>query len=363
MVRDDAVGSVVRALRRVNFQGSIFGQSVAIRLGLSESDIDALEMLLDSGNTATAGKLAELLGMTTGAVTRVVDRLEQAGYVRRVPDPTDRRRVIIETVPERAAAVESLFASLERATAEEADRYSPDQLAAISDFLGRMAEATGVEAARLRSSSDEASEPAGPTEHTAARGGLDRAGLLFRSGAQQLRLRSLRSDADLYRAQFEGSMPQVRLRDGRVIVHYRGVPFDWRKRTATMALSDALPWEIDVVGGIQRLEADLRAVDVRRFELTGGSERVQLELGQPVGDVGIRVTGGAHHIRLERPARVPVRLRIRGGVNHVEIDGQQLGAKGGEISIDSRDDGSPAGRYVLELSGGSRSIEVIARPE
>src|SRR6187399_1172598 len=102
MVHDDPVGSVVRALRRVNFQGSIFGQSVAIRLGLSESDIDALEMLLDSGNTATAGKLAELLGMTTGAVTRVVDRLEQAGYVRRVPDPTDRRRVIIETVPERA---------------------------------------------------------------------------------------------------------------------------------------------------------------------------------------------------------------------------------------------------------------------
>jgi hypothetical protein len=130
-----------------------------------------------------------------------------------------------------------------------------------------------------------------------------------------------------------------------------------------MALSDALPWEMDVVGGIQRLEADLRTVDVRRFELTGGSERVQIELGQPVGEVGIRVTGGANHIRLERPARVPVRLRIRGGVNHVEVDGQQLGAKGGEISIDTRDDGSPAGRYVLELSGGSRSIEVVARPE
>ena len=54
MVRDDAVGSVVRALRRVNFQGSIFGQSVAIRLGLSESDIDALELLSHSGNLGDA---------------------------------------------------------------------------------------------------------------------------------------------------------------------------------------------------------------------------------------------------------------------------------------------------------------------
>jgi DNA-binding MarR family transcriptional regulator len=363
MVHDDPVGSVVRALRRVNFQGSIFGQSVAIRLGLSESDIDALEMLLDSGNTATAGRLAELLGMTTGAVTRVVDRLEQAGYVRRVADPADRRRVIIETVPERAAAVESLFASLERAAAQEADRYSPDQLTAISDFLGRMAEATGVEAARLRTPGDQTSATAAPSEHTAPRGGLERAGLLFRSGAAELRLRALHAETDLYRARFDGSTPQVRLRDGRVIVHYRGVPFDWRKRTATMALSAALPWEIDVVGGIQRLEADLREVDVRRFELTGGSERVQLELGQPVGEVAVRITGGAKNLRIERPARVPVRLRIRGGASHVEIDGQLLGAKGGEISIDTRDRVSPAGRYLLELTGGSRSIEVVARPD
>ena len=56
MDRRQGVDGVVRALRRVNFQGSIFGQSVAIRLGLSESDIDALELLIDTG-AATAGKL------------------------------------------------------------------------------------------------------------------------------------------------------------------------------------------------------------------------------------------------------------------------------------------------------------------
>ena len=96
----ESIDSVLRSLRRVNLQGSLFGQTVAIRFGLSESDIEALEVLIDSG-AATAGKLSDLTGLTTGAVTRVIDRLEQAGYVRRVPDPTDRRRVIVELVPER----------------------------------------------------------------------------------------------------------------------------------------------------------------------------------------------------------------------------------------------------------------------
>ena len=121
MDRRPGVEGVVRALRRVNFQGSIFGQSVAIRLGLSESDIDALELLIDTG-AATAGKLSEVMGMTTGAVTRVIDRLEQAGYVRRTADPADRRRVIVEVVPERVATVQSLLESLERASAEEVGR-------------------------------------------------------------------------------------------------------------------------------------------------------------------------------------------------------------------------------------------------
>ena len=82
----DNINSVIRSLRRVNLQGSLFGQTVAIRFGLSESDVEALELLIDTG-AATAGRLSELMGLTTGAVTRVIDRLEQAGYVRRVPDP------------------------------------------------------------------------------------------------------------------------------------------------------------------------------------------------------------------------------------------------------------------------------------
>src|SRR6476661_1776117 len=100
------IDDVLRSLRRVNLQGSFFGQTVAIRFGLSESDIETLEALIDMGAT-TAGRLAELTGLTSGAVTRVIDRLEQAGFVRRVPDPADRRRVIVELIPEKMAAVQA----------------------------------------------------------------------------------------------------------------------------------------------------------------------------------------------------------------------------------------------------------------
>ena len=57
----DQIDSVLRSLRRVNLQGSLFGQTVAIRFGLSESDIEALEVLIDTGS-ATAGALSDADG-------------------------------------------------------------------------------------------------------------------------------------------------------------------------------------------------------------------------------------------------------------------------------------------------------------
>jgi DNA-binding MarR family transcriptional regulator len=360
MDRETAVEGVVRALRRVNFQGSIFGQSVAIRLGISESDVDALELLIDTG-AATAGKLAEVMGLTTGAVTRVIDRLEQAGYVRRTTDPGDRRRVVVEIVPEKIAGLDQLMGSLERAAEGEVGHYSPEQIATINDFLGRMANLTQSEAARLRTTPDEAEPGAAPSEHVAPLGGLTAARLTFRAGVQELRLRAGRSATELYRGRFDGAMPQVRLRDGRVLVQYRGLPFDWRKRTATMALNTTIPWSIDIVGGGSRIEADLREVPVAKFELTGGTERVQLEFGRPKGELPIKMTGGARTIRIERPAGVPLRLRVVGGTGLVELDGQMLGKKGGDVTLETRGWTTAHDRISLEVFGGSKSITVVER--
>src|SRR3990172_9442545 len=136
-MKREHIDAVVRSLRRVNIQGSLFGQTVAIRFGLSESDIETLEALIEMG-ASTAGRLADVTGLTSGAVTRVIDRLEQCGYVRRVPDPVDRRRVIVEIVPDKVAAIESALDRVGAASAEEIGRYTDAQLTLITGFLTRM---------------------------------------------------------------------------------------------------------------------------------------------------------------------------------------------------------------------------------
>jgi DNA-binding MarR family transcriptional regulator len=128
----------------------LFHEAVASRLGLSAAEWKCLG-LLDEGGPATAGRLAERSGFTTGAITGIVDRLEKAGYVRREPNPKDRRSVIIQPVPNRALReqVTPIFASLGRAMAAVAGRYSARELAAIHDYLERTIQTLRDETARL----------------------------------------------------------------------------------------------------------------------------------------------------------------------------------------------------------------------
>jgi len=360
-MKRDSIDGVLRSLRRVNLQGSFFGQTVAIRFGLSESDIETLEALIDMGAT-TAGRLAELTGLTSGAVTRVIDRLEQSGYVRRVPDPADRRRVIVEVVPEKVASVQATLNRVGAAGAEEIGRYTDAQLALITDFLTRMEQITRDEATSLREHPEERPAAESQSEHAAPLGGLTSARLLIRSGLSEIRLRPDRTGGELYRAEFQGATPTVRLRDGRVIVQYRGIPFDWRKRKATLGLNTTIPWEIDIVGGVQRIEADLREVEATRFAVTGGTERVQLELGVPRGEAAVKFVGGASTIRIERPAAIPIRLTVVGGSGSVLLDGARLGEKGGKSVMESRGWSSATGRFDVDIVGGSKAIEIVARP-
>jgi DNA-binding MarR family transcriptional regulator len=353
----DSIDSVLRSLRRVNLQGSLFGQTVAIRFGLSESDVEALEVLIDAG-AATAGHLSELMGLTTGAVTRVIDRLERSGYVRRVPDPADRRRVIVEVVPEKVAAVEATMARVLDASAPEIGRYSEAELKVINDFLTRMEAITRDEATALRDSR-EGSDDAASSEHSAPVGGLSEARLLFRSGANELVVRAGELD-DLYRARFEGPIPQVRLRDGTVTIQYKGFgkPWDWRKRSADISLNGSLPWAIDIVGGANKLQGDLAAIDLRSFDLTGGVDNFRLSLGTPTGAVPVRVLGGASKLRVDRPAGVPVRLRIAGGAGGIDLDRQRLGGVAGGSVLESEGVVGATDLFEIEITGGVGKVQI-----
>jgi DNA-binding MarR family transcriptional regulator len=108
--------------------------AVADQLGMPLTDIHAVGALLEIG-PAGASQLADLMGMTTGAVTRLVDRLERAGYVRRQPDPADRRRIVIEVVPERVAEIARYYEPMGERWKEQVAGYTNAQLEFLIDFL------------------------------------------------------------------------------------------------------------------------------------------------------------------------------------------------------------------------------------
>ncbi|HEU5381627.1 MAG TPA: MarR family transcriptional regulator [Ktedonobacteraceae bacterium] len=117
----------------------LFHQAVAERVGLSATDLKCLDVL-DRMGSLTAGQLAELVGLTGGAITAMIDRLEVGGFVQRERDPTDRRRVFIKAVQdqEHRTALTRFYEPLQQAMREElAERYSPEVLAMIEDFLQR----------------------------------------------------------------------------------------------------------------------------------------------------------------------------------------------------------------------------------
>ncbi len=102
-------------------------------LGVNRTDARCLDVLEERGQMS-AGELAVAARLTSGAITAVVDRLERAGYVRRVADPADRRRVLIEPAPAALEATQELM----RVMAEEAgpmiERYTDDELELILAF-------------------------------------------------------------------------------------------------------------------------------------------------------------------------------------------------------------------------------------
>src|SRR5712671_5069786 len=125
-----------QAVRRSSGLGAIFSQTVATRAGISSSDLECLDFL-DLEGRVTAGRLAEVTGLTTGAITGVVDRLEKAGLVRRERDPEDRRKVFIATVPENIAKVGRFYEHMQRGMQKLWGSYSDAELRLLLEFALR----------------------------------------------------------------------------------------------------------------------------------------------------------------------------------------------------------------------------------
>ena len=127
-----------------------YGETMAVRLGINSTDLECLE-LVGFGSGVTAGALADKTGLTTGAITTAIDRLERAGFVERQRDPADRRKVVVVTSSAMRRQPASTGAPMRKIVSDVLARYENEQLELLNQALSELCEAAKKVIASLRS--------------------------------------------------------------------------------------------------------------------------------------------------------------------------------------------------------------------
>lgn len=130
----DLQHQVMMAARDQGITSVLFRNALARRLGLNTTESDCLSYL-GVNQVATPTEIARYAGLTTGATTTMLDRLEKVDFITRKPNPKDRRGVLIEVSKEWQQKAGPLVADVVKAHAELISRYSAEQLETIADFL------------------------------------------------------------------------------------------------------------------------------------------------------------------------------------------------------------------------------------
>ena len=151
--REELIQAIIDKRRQMSTETIMFHQAVADTLGLHVTDHKCLD-LMRYYVAMPAGRLGELTGLTTGAITGVIDRLEQAGYVKRANDPKDRRRTIVEPTRNKKleGKLEAIFSPLHERMRSLLSSYSDSELSFLLDVLAKTLEQSHQELMKLRGS-------------------------------------------------------------------------------------------------------------------------------------------------------------------------------------------------------------------
>jgi len=155
-------------------QSVLISDAVSARFGLASSDLECLDLALLGGG-ATAGEFARATGLTTGAITGVIDRLERAGYVRRERDPADRRKVVVRARTGMTRRIAPVYDSLQREMTALWSRYRDGELELILNFLKASCDLAVQEIAKLQEKRPAARRRTGRKRSRAATPGATRA--------------------------------------------------------------------------------------------------------------------------------------------------------------------------------------------
>jgi DNA-binding MarR family transcriptional regulator len=148
--KQQQVWELVELFRKNGNQDRAFDHLAAERLGINDTDLDCINIIERRGGV-TAGELADESGLTTGAVTGVIDRLERAGYARRSHDKADRRKVVVEVTPEFYERADRIWGPMAREWGERiSNRFTADQLDVVAEFLRTTTEIGRRHMERLR---------------------------------------------------------------------------------------------------------------------------------------------------------------------------------------------------------------------
>lgn len=132
----ERIAELERKIRAAGAQRTLYSGVLASKLGMHQTDLECL-FVITLGQNVTPGQLAVATGLTTGAITGVVDRLQRAGYIKRRRDPHDRRRLFLEPVPHRIEQIRTINRRAFNPWMEELGRYSEAELDLLLDFSDR----------------------------------------------------------------------------------------------------------------------------------------------------------------------------------------------------------------------------------
>jgi DNA-binding MarR family transcriptional regulator len=354
----EVLGELVRELRQCYGLGASFFRAAAARIEMTDTDMQVLDILESTGE-ASAGQLADLMGLTTGTFTGILNRLEKAGLIRRERDPNDGRRVIVRlaTGSDGRHEIGPLFAFIGKAWEEMAAHYDDEQRAFLLEFLQRSNALARQEIARLREGS--AGEEG---MFSAPLAGLESARLVFPSGAFRLNLRAGDGKGALYQARFEGPVPDVKAKDGVVTIRYPRrlwVPSK-EKRAAEITLSRAIPWQIVIQGGAAEMTAELGGLNLASLEVKGGLHLVHLDLPAPSGVVPMRISGGVSEVTVRRPAGVAARVHLKGWASEFVFDDQTFSAVGNDVRLQSPDFDPTTPYYDIEVPSSASQLTITS---
>lgn len=344
-----------RELRQFNGLGASFFRAAAGRIGMTVTDMQVID-ILDSTGPMTAGQLADLTGLTTGAITGMLNRLEEARLVRRERDPNDGRRVIVqlEKGKHEMREISSIFDSIGKAWDDMVSHYDDEQIAFLLQFLKSSNAISRKEIFRLRESPESEGDI-----FSAPLGDLENARLVVSSGVTRLTLRSNEAMDALYQAHFEGATPEVKVKGGVVTIRYpkRLWVLD-EQRVAEVALSTVIPWHIVIQGGLSQVEAQLGSLRLAEMEVKGGLSMIYVELPVPVGVVPVRISGGASTITIRRPAGAAARVHLKGWVSQFVFDDQIFSDVGNNVRLQSSDYKATASYYDIEVSSSASTVTI-----